>query len=235
MQLTQHDPIMNSEELKKKVGVAAADFITDGMIVGLGTGSTVFYFIERLIVRCNNGLIIKAVSSSEKSAQLAQKGNIPIMDINAVDKIDITVDGADEIDPDKRLIKGAGGAFFREKILASSSTEMVVIADESKLVSRLGHRPLPVELTPYASSLVIKRINDQGYHGHIRANPNGSKYFTDSGNLIYDIQFTELRNYPEKDHENLIHIAGVVETGFFFNLSGRIVIGYANGQVEIRE
>lgn len=226
---------MTAEELKKKVGIAAADFIQDGMVVGLGTGSTAFYFIERLIVRCKNGLTIKVVSSSEKSTQLAQKGDIPTIDINAVTEIDITVDSADEIDHNKRLIKGAGGALLREKILASASKEMIVIADESKLVAQLGSRKLPVELIPYALSSVIKKINNQGYHGHIRTNQDGSEYFTDNGNLIYDIQFNELRDHPEKDHENLIHIAGVVETGFFFNLAGRIVIGYANGQVEIRE
>ena len=226
---------MTAEELKRNVGIAAANFIKDGMIVGLGTGSTVFYFIERLITLYKNGLSIKVVSSSERSALLAQKGGIEALDINAITAIDITVDGADEIDQEKRLIKGAGGALLREKILASASHEMIVIADESKLVPQLGSHKLPVEIIPFGLSAIIKKMNAQGYMGRIRTNEDGSNYFTDNGNLIYDIQFKRLLNHPEQDHENLIHIAGVIETGFFFNLAGRVIIGYANGQVEIKE
>ncbi|MCK4934989.1 MAG: ribose-5-phosphate isomerase RpiA [Simkaniaceae bacterium] len=226
---------MTVDEIKKNIGIAAANSIEDGMVVGLGTGSTVFYFIERLITRCRNGLNIRVVSSSEKSSLQAIHGNIQTLDINTISSIDITVDGADEIDPKKRLIKGAGGALLREKILASASKEMLVIADESKLVKQLGSCKLPVEIIPFATLSILKKINDLGYHGAIRMNQDGSKYTTDNGNLIYDIKFKELLNSPEAVHENLIHIAGVVETGFFFDLADRVMIGYENGQIEIRK
>src|SRR5258708_7904802 len=120
---------MTIEEAKKAAGHKAAEFIEKGMIVGLGTGTTAFYFIESLIKRCKEGLKIQAVSSSRASAEIAKKGGIEILDINSIPRVDITVDGADEIDPKKRMIKGGGGAHVREKILASSSNEMVVIVD----------------------------------------------------------------------------------------------------------
>ena len=140
---------MNQETIKKAVGYKAAELIEEGMLVGLGTGTTVYYFIEKLIERVSNGLKIQAVSSSLHSAELGQKGGIPMVDINKLSYLDITVDGADEIDPKKRMIKGGGGALLREKILASMSREMVVVVDESKLSHHLGQKklfPLPIWL-----------------------------------------------------------------------------------------
>lgn len=226
---------MSQEISKKAVGIAAANLIQDGMLIGIGTGTTVFYFIQRLIERCREGLRIQAIPSSEKSLSLAQQGGIQIADIEQITSVDITVDGADEIDPLKRMIKGGGGALIREKILASMSREMIVIVDEAKLVSALGTCKLPVEVIPFAHHATMHKIEKLGYRGHLRKNPNRTLYVTDNGNLIFDIHFDTKREHPEEDHEALIHIPGVVDTGFFFNLAGRVIVGFSDGQVVIRD
>jgi len=225
---------MSLENAKRAAGAKAAEFIENGMIVGLGTGTTAAYFIESLIQRCKKGLKIQGVASSRHSADLAKKGGIQVLDINAAPRVDITVDGADEIDPKKRMIKGGGGAHVREKILACASTEMVVIVDESKLVPSIGKAKLPVEILFYGSPATRMRIEVLGYQGRWRMNPDGALFLTENGNLIFDIQFPSPPLHPEKDHEKLIHIPGVIDTGFFFDIAGRVVVGYANGRVEVR-
>lgn len=225
------DDGMDKELMKKKAGEAAAEWIKEGMLVGLGTGSTVFHFINRLIERVSEGLQIQAVSSSIRSREQAKRGGIPLADVDAITFIDITVDGADEIDSQKRMIKGGGGALLREKILANSSREMVVIVDESKVVEKLGKHPLPVEILPFGREATIDKIKKLGFHGKIRSHDRDGPYLTDNGNLIYDIQFDSLRDDPERDHEKLIRIPGVLETGFFFNLAGRVLIGKSDETV----
>jgi ribose 5-phosphate isomerase A len=220
------------EEMKKAVGCAAADFVQSGMLVGLGTGSTVFHFITRLIERVQDGLDIQVVSSSIRSETQARDGGIPVADINTITSIDLTVDGADEITPEKIMTKGGGGALLREKILANTSREMVVIVDESKVVEKLGKHPLPVEILPFATKAIIDKIRKLGYQGSLRQRNNSGPYVTDNGNHIYDIRFESLRDDPEKDHEKLSRIPGVLETGFFFNLAGRVLVGKANGKVD---
>lgn len=219
---------------KSAAGKAAADLVEDGMLVGLGTGSTASFFIESLIARCREGLRITVVTSSVRSLEQAKAGNIPIAEINSLTALDLTVDGADEIDPLKRMIKGGGGALLREKILATMSREMVVVVDEKKLVNRLGAFPLPVEIVPFAFKATIARINDKGYQGVLRKGADGAPYVTDNGNCIYDIHFKELRENPEQDDDILRRIPGVVTTGFFFHLAGRVIIGRGDGTVEIR-
>jgi len=218
--------------MKKKAGECAAEWIEEGMLVGLGTGSTVFFFIEKLIQRCNEGLNITVVSSSIRSFEQAKRGGIPTADMDTVTQIDITVDGADEIDSQKRMIKGGGGALLREKILAITSKEMVVIVDESKVVEKLGKHFLPVEILPFGYSATIDKIRVLGYRGEIRQFDSGQLYKTDNGNYIYDIHFQELLENPEEDHDKLIRIPGVLETGFFFNLAGRVLVGHSDGQLQ---
>lgn len=225
---------MDIEEIKKAVGKAAADLIENGMIVGLGTGSTAACFIDSLIKRCQHGLHIKAVSSSRRSLEQAAKGGIPVYDINEVPRIDVTVDGADEIDPLKRMIKGGGGAHVREKILASSSEEMIVIVDETKLVDRVGHHKLPVEVLFYGSPATKMKLERLGYKGKWRTLSDGSLFITDNGNIILDIEFDSPPLYPEQDHARIIHVPGVLDTGFFFHMAGRVIIGYRDGRVEIK-
>ncbi len=218
--------------MKKAAGYAAAELIENEMLVGLGTGSTVFHFINRLIERTKEGLSIQAVSSSLNSENQAKKGGIPFADINTITSIDITVDGADEIDGEKRMIKGGGGALLREKILANTSREMIVIVDESKVVEKLGKHPLPLEILPFAREAIIDKIKKFGFHGTLREHHKDGPYVTDNGNMIYDIHFESLRDDPEKDHEKLLRIPGVLETGFFLSHAGRVFIGKGDGTVD---
>ncbi len=225
---------MQQDELKKAVGEKAAELVKDGMLVGLGTGSTASYFINSLIERVQHGLKISAVSSSERSSEMARKGGIEVLDINTITTIDLTIDGADEIDPQNRMIKGGGGALVREKIVASSSKQMVVILDESKLVETLGCFGLPVEILSFGYTATIHKINNRGYSGQLREK-DGKTYVTDNGNYIYDIHEPKQFANPENDHQILTLLPGVVDTGLFFNLPVRVLVGYKDGRVEFRE
>jgi len=223
-----------TDRIKQAVGYKAAEFVENGMLIGLGTGSTVFFFIERLIQKCREGLKIQAIASSNHSLQQAREGNIPLLDVDKVTALDLTVDGADEVDPQKRMIKGRGGAHVREKIVASMSREMIVIVDEKKLVPQLGKCKLPVEILPFARNSIFHHIGKAGYRGEFRKKEDGTLYITDNDNLLVDIHFDSPREQPEQDHETLIHIPGVVDTGFFFNLAGRIIVGFADGQIVVK-
>ncbi len=219
---------------KQAAGKAAVELIQNDMLIGLGTGSTAFFFIQSLIERCRTtNLKIAAVATSQRSADQAQAGGITMYDINKVTTLDLTVDGADEIDHQKRMIKGGGGALLREKIIASSSREMIVIVDESKVVDRLGTFPLPVEVVPFAHELTHYRLGKLGYQGTFRRTAKGEMYITDNGNYIIDIVFSQGCPKPESDYAAIRSIPGVVEIGFFFNLAGRVFVGYNDGQVKL--
>lgn len=222
---------MSLENCKKAAAEKAISFIKDGMIIGIGTGSTTFYFIEKLIKQCKAGLNIKAVASSEKTMDIARKGEIPLLGINTVKSLDIYVDGADEIDPEKRMIKGGGGALVREKISANMSKERIFIVDESKLVSKLGKRPLPVEIIPFASAATIHQLECLGYKGSLRMR-NNAPYITDNHNFIYDVHLPDHK--PEMIHQQISAVPGVVDTGFFFNLAGKVIIGFLDGKVIVQ-
>lgn len=226
-----YDPRMSLENCKKAAAEKALSFIKDGMIVGIGTGSTAYYFIEKLIQACKAGLKIQAVASSEWSMDIARKGEIPLLDINSVKSLDIYIDGADEIDPEKRMIKGGGGALVREKIAANMSKEKIIIIDESKLVPQLGRRSLPVEIIPFGSAATIHQIERLGYMGFLRLK-NNAPYITDNHNLIYDVHLPE-NSQPERVHQQITSIPGVVDTGFFFNLADRVIIGFLDGSVVV--
>jgi ribose 5-phosphate isomerase A len=223
---------MSVEKAKEAAARKAVEFIQDRMIVGLGTGSTANYFIHALVEKCKQGLKIQAVASSKASADLA-RGTLPLLDINEAPRIDLTVDGADEIDPQKRMIKGGGGAHTREKILAAASREMIVIVDETKLVPALGRHKLPVEILFYGSPSTRSKIEAKGYRGQWRKNKDNTLFITENGNLLYDIQFPAPLSSPEEVHEQLLHIPGVVDTGFFFHLAGRVIIGHLDGSVRL--
>lgn len=217
-----------TEKIKQAVGNAASELVQEGMIVGLGTGSTAKWFIEALGRRCAGGLKIRAIATSQRSTELAKSLGIPMLE--EVAQIDLTVDGADEIDPEKRMIKGGGGALLREKIIATSSKEMLVIAHSTKLVGQLGAFGLPVEIVPFCHLATIKKLNDLGFFGKKREG-----FVTDNHNLIYDIKFQGLINNPEEVNKNIRSVVGVVETGFFFELAKRFLIGYADGTVKLVE
>lgn len=219
--------LATQKAIKRSLGKQSADLVEEGMLVGLGSGSTASCFIESLIVRCREGLKITAVASSKHSMELAQAGGIHVLDMDLVTQIDLTVDGADEVDKKNRLIKGGGGAHTREKILASTSRKVIIIVDESKMVDVLGRCGVPIEILPFGFNATIDKVQKLGMHGTLRKNHNGSFYITDNGNYLFDIQQPKLFPHPENIHEALINIPGVVETGFFFNLPIELLVGYS--------
>jgi len=222
------------EKAKDAASLKALEFVQNGHIIGLGTGTTASHFISHLIEKCRKGLQIKAVATSIASEQMAREGRIEMVDINTIISLDLTIDGADEIDPQKKLIKGAGGALVREKILANMSKEMIVIADESKLVEKLGKKPLPVEIIPFGAAATKKHLERMGYFGQWRKTNDEFFYMTDNQNWILDIHFSSPLDHPEKVHAEMIQLPGVVDTGFFFDLAHRLVIGKADGSVKIQ-
>lgn len=226
---------MSMDKVKEKLGFAAAALIEEGMVVGLGTGSTAACFIDSLIARCKEGLKITAVATSEASAEQARKGGIPVFDIDCVERIDITVDGADNIDAEKRLVKGLGGALLREKIVAYSSREMVIIADESKVSQYLEDFVLPVEIIKFGWKTTLKNLGSEGFSGKRRESKDGDPFITDNENYIVDLVFEGHCHDPEGDMQKIIAIPGVCETGFFFGMAKRILIGSRDGQIEIRQ
>lgn len=219
---------------KEAAGKAAAELIERDMLVGIGTGSTAAFFIKHLAVRCRQGLKIIAVATSQRSYDLARSEGISLVDINTVTTLDIAVDGADEIDAQKRMIKGGGGALLREKIIASMSGEMVVVIDAQKRVDYLGKFPLPVEIVPFAFKATQYHFEQLGFKGSIRTTGNGQQYVTDNQNLIFDVHLEYPCQNPEVIDAQIRSIPGVVETGFFFKLAGRVITGFPDGRVEIR-
>jgi ribose 5-phosphate isomerase A len=224
---------MDQDLAKKVAAEKAASLIKDGMTVGIGTGSTVYYFIEKLIERCKSGLKISAAFSSLSSKELALRGGIKWIENDLFTKLDITVDGADEIDDEKIMIKGGGGALLREKMLASSSEEMIVIVDESKVKKHIGSAPLPIEISPFAYTSVIYKLEHLNLHGSLR-HKNNKLYITDNGNYIYDIKLTSPIFNPEKLDLDLRSIPGIFETGLFIAMAGRVLIGHKDGSVTER-
>ncbi len=229
------DPLIQ-KEIKKALGKKASMLIEKGMLVGLGTGSTAVCFIESLIERTKKeGLKIQTVSSSTRSMELARAGGLSVLEMDAITSIDLTVDGADEIDPKNRMIKGGGGAHVREKILASTSRQLVITIDESKLVTTLGAFGLPVEILRFGCQATIMKLRKLGFDGTLRKKEDGSFYITDNGNYIFDIQSPTQFPHPEEDDERIRKIPGVLDTGFFFNLATKVLVGYADGKVEFRK
>lgn len=198
---------MSNEELKKRVAEAALAYVEADMIVGVGTGSTVNYFIDAL-ARIK-GKFDAAVSSSEASTQRLKAAGIPVLDLNAAGPIPLYVDGADESNRQLQLIKGGGGALTREKIVAAASKTFVCIADQSKLVNVLGKFPLPVEVIPMARSLVGRELVRRGGQPVLREG-----FVTDNGNLILDVYNLNIQE-PAKLEADLNNIPGVVTVGLF--------------------
>jgi ribose 5-phosphate isomerase A len=214
-------------------GIAAAECVKEGMLVGLGTGRTALSFIQHLIKRCQTGLNIKAAATSQSSYQIAQAGGIPMLDMDRVVRLDLTIDGADEIDAKKNMIKGGGGALLREKIIAKMSDKMIVVVDQFKVVDQLGAFPLPVEIVPFGHLATITHLEALGYKGTLRKASNGSIYITDNGNYIIDIKLPKLCKNPLLEDQTIKMLPGVVETGFFYNLAEKVIIGFTDGHVEI--
>ena len=200
---------------KRLAALAAAEEVRDGMLVGLGTGSTAAFLIEELGRRVNAGVRITAVATSDASAALARAAGIAVRPFDDVDAIDLAIDGADEIDARLRAIKGAGGAMLREKVVAAAARRMVVIADGSKRVERLGAAPLPIEVLPFARRLVAARLQDLGAVPTLRL-ARAAPYRTDQGNLILDCRFAPFPD-PATLAGRLSAIPGLLGHGLFLD------------------
>ena len=219
---------MNQDELKQLVGTKAVEWIKDGMIVGLGTGSTVKYMVDALGKRVNEeGLDIVGVTTSIRTAEQAKSLGIVIKDIDEVDHIDLTIDGADEISSDFQGIKGGGAALLYEKIVATKSNKNMWIVDESKLVHKLGAFPLPVEVIPFGSQHVFDRLEKKGYKPTWRMDGD-EKFRTDENNYIIDLHLGEIDD-PKALADELIHMVGIVETGLFLNRVNDVIVGTPEG------
>ncbi|CAN7754831.1 ribose-5-phosphate isomerase RpiA [Paenibacillus sp. LjRoot153] len=216
-------------EAKKAAAELAIEEIQNGMIVGLGTGSTAYWAIQGLGVRVQNGLHIQAVATSVASENLAKELGIPLIPFADISEIDVTIDGADEVDPDWHLIKGGGGALLREKIVAFSSKKLIVVVDESKNVAQLGAFPLPVEVVKFGYELTIRKLRALGCEPKVRVTDN-QPYVTDNGNYIIDCHFGSIPN-PAELHQAINAIPGVVENGLFVGMASQVIVGYKDGSV----
>lgn len=216
---------------KKAAAEAAAQLVQPGMVVGLGTGSTAAYFVLALAQRMTaEGLRIVGIPTSEKTAELARSVKIPLTNFAEHLTIDLTVDGADEIEPrTMALIKGHGGALLREKIVASASRRMVVVGDESKIVDRLGaHESVPVEVVPFGREVTQAALQKMGARTQLRNGPDARPFITDGGNCIVDCTFPPIE-HPAELGNRLDHLVGVVEHGLFVGIASQAFIGGREG------
>ena len=216
---------------KQRAAAAALDLLRDGMIVGLGTGSTAECFIRALAEALRSGRLkgVRGVPTSDRSDALARDLGIPLVALAQVDQIDIDVDGADEIDPDLNLIKGLGGALLREKVVAQNSRRMVVVADAGKRVDALGTRaPLPVEVVRFGHELQARFLRSMGCTPALRTTSTGSPFHTDNGNVIYDCRFARIDD-PQALEAALKRRAGVVETGLFLGIADTAIVADGDG------
>lgn len=222
---------LSQDDLKRMAAAKAVEYITDGMKLGLGTGSTAEIFLELLAARVRGGLNVIGTATSERTAEKARSLGIPLAALDDLAPLDLTVDGADEADRKLNLIKGAGGALLREKIVAASSARMIVIADRSKLVPRLGRFPLSIEVLEFGQKMTARRVVDAlavlGYHDVAVAlrSREGLTFVSNSGNLIYDCALGAITSAP-KLAALLAAIPGVVEHGLFIGMATTLIVAH---------
>jgi ribose 5-phosphate isomerase A len=214
--------------------MAAVAMVRDGMVVGLGTGSTAAFAIDGLIARVRDGLRIVGIPTSERSAKQARDGGIALTDFAHHPKVDLTIDGADEIARDSlNLIKGLGGALLREKIVAAASARLVIVADAPKLVTQLGGTvPVPIEVVPFGWETTAARLIRLGANPALRTTPDGTAFHTDGGNLILDCHFGIIAD-PARLEQDLSATIGVVETGLFITMAATALVATPDGIVRL--
>jgi ribose 5-phosphate isomerase A len=215
---------MANESEKEVAGRAAAQLVREGDIVGLGTGSTAYFAVIAIGERVQAGLKIKGIPTSTQTAELARSVGIPLTTLDEYPEIDITIDGADEVDPSLSLIKGGGGALLREKIIAAASRKMVVVADSGKIVPVLGKFPLPVEIIDFARVVLEKKIGVLGATTKLRVRSDGQPFVTDEGHHILDCCFGEIDD-PARLAITLSNMPGIVEHGLFIGLASMALVG----------
>lgn len=227
--------MLNATDIKKKVGEYAAQYVEEGAIVGLGTGSTVFWLLQELGKRVQEGLQFTAVATSQQTRTIGTELGIHFKDLNDIDSLALTIDGADEADAHMHLIKGGGGALLREKMVAAAGEKLIIIVDESKIVNTLGKFPLPVEVIPFGWKQVQKHIAQRMGCNNVTLRANGNDTFiTDEGNYILDCHFKAIED-PAAMNTAIHTIPGVVETGLFINMATTIISGTAMGDIQKRE
>lgn len=221
--------MLEKEELKKLAGEKAVDHIEDGMIIGLGTGSTVEYTLRKLGELVKKGLKIKGIPTSVHTQRIAKKEKIPLTTLEENPVIDVTIDGADEVDSDLNLIKGGGGALVREKIIAFNSKKVVIVIDDSKVVKALGiDFPLPVEVTKFGWTSIKKTLEEFDCNVELREIMENEPFITDNGNYILDCEFDRITD-PEQLEIDINNIPGVVDNGLFIGLVDEVIVGGKQG------
>ena len=219
---------MDLEAEKKAAALQAVALIEDGMLVGLGTGSTAGYAIHEIASKVRAGLRMKGVATSRRSRALAERLSIPLLEMEDVPRLDLCIDGADEVDPELRAIKGGGGAMLRERIVASASDRMIVIADSSKLVAALGRFPLAVEVLPFARASAQRRLQEICPQAGQRRTQSGEPFLTDQEAYIFDLPFGEIEDPPTLARD-LESIPGLIGHGLFLSEVGTAIIGRRGG------
>ncbi|HQS08771.1 MAG: ribose 5-phosphate isomerase A [Rhizobiales bacterium 24-66-13] len=229
----------DAEDLKRAAAARALTFVTDGMRLGLGTGSTARHFVDLLAVRVREGLKVVGVPTSEQTRAQALSLGVPLATLDELPELDLCIDGADEVGPDLALIKGGGGALLREKIVASAAREMVVIADASKHVAMLGRFPLPIEVVDFGVSAITLRLAralkaaDCAGDLVLRRVGGTTRFVTDQGNLILDAHLDRIPD-PAALAREIEQVAGVVEHGLFLGLARRVILAGPGG-IELLE
>ena len=217
------------DRLKKAAGIEAAKLVENGMTAWLGTGSTVRFFVDELGRRVKEeGLEFTGVTTSRRTKEQAEGYGIRIVDIDQVDHIDVTIDGADEVDKNFNGIKGGGAALLWEKIVATNSRKIVWIVDESKVVDTIGRFPLPVEVIPFGERHVLDRFKERGYNPVLRLDGQEQPVLTDEHNHIIDLHLERIE-HPQDLAQDLITTVGVVEHGLFLNMVDTVIVGDPNG------
>jgi len=224
---------MANDQEKEAAARASLRFVNDGDIVGLGSGSTAECAIRLLGERLKSGLRIRGIPTSVRSKELAASLGIPLTTLDDYQQIDVTIDGADEFDPELRLIKGGGGALLREKIIASASKKVVIVADSSKQVQVLGKFPMPVEVIPFAQALIANKITALGASVTLRQYVDENPFVTDDGHRILDCRFGQIPDPPTLAH-TLSDMPGVVEHGLFINMVNVVLMGKGDEVMEFR-
>jgi len=218
------------EDRKRAAAQAAVGEVRAGMLIGLGTGSTAAFAIDALARKVRDGLDIRAVATSMRTARMAAQAGIPLLDLADIAQIDLSIDGVDEVDPALRAIKGAGGAMLSEKIVASAARRMIAIADDTKAVARLGARPVPVEVLPDARAFAAGKLAALGCVATLRRDAGQTPIRTDHGNIIVDCQFDRLDD-PAALAAQLASIPGVLGHGLFLTEIDALYLGTVDGVV----
>ena len=226
--------MLTQDDIKQKLGIYAADLVKQEMLIGLGTGSTVYYLLKELGKRKQQGLNFTAVCTSLQTENILKQENLDYVSLNEVESLQLAIDGADEVDANGHLIKGGGGALLQEKIVEAAAKELVIIVDEKKDVQTLGAFPLPVEVITFGWKQVQQKI-ESTYHIKTKLREkDGSAFITDHKHYILDCWFNSIQD-PAALNTALHLMPGVVETGLFIGMATKIITGYANGDIKERD